>query len=88
MLGVGRVLDVSLPGCLMQSGEAEGVPPGEYIRLKLYLRDGQSAIDVPLAVVRWVKDDRLLGLEFIRLSEEDAIRLKYFVRPHGQVNAA
>ncbi len=77
VIGEGRVLDVSLPGCLIESPEA--AKAGEYIRLKVCLPDGQPAIGVPLAVVRWVKGNRL-GLEFIRSSEEDSARLKHFVQ--------
>jgi c-di-GMP-binding flagellar brake protein YcgR len=53
------------------------------IQLKLFLPDDQPAISVPLAVVRWAKDGRL-GLEFIRSSEEDQVRLKRFVQRHEQ----
>ena len=85
VIGEGRVLDVSLPGCLMESPEA--AKPGDYVRLKLCLPDGQPAVDVSLAVVRWVKDNRL-GVEFIRSSEEDGARLKYFVQRHRRGTVA
>ena len=83
--GEGRVLDVSLPGCLIESPEA--AKPGDYVRIKLCLPDGQPAVDVPLAVVRWVKGNRL-GVEFIRSSEEDAVRLKLFVQRHRRKRVA
>lgn len=79
MIGEGRVIDVSLPGCLMEISES--TRPGGYLRLKLSLPDGQPAISVPLAVVRWVKSNRM-GIEFIRTSEEDARRLTRFVQRH------
>lgn len=79
LIGEGRIIDVSLPGCLMESSES--TRPGGYLRLKLSLPDGQPAISVPLAVVRWVKNNRL-GIEFIRMSEEDGLRLKRFVQRH------
>jgi len=79
MIGQGRVIDVSLPGCLVEISES--ARPGGYLRLKLSLPDGQPAISVPLAVVRWVKNNRI-GLEFIRTSEKDAKRLKRFVKRH------
>jgi hypothetical protein len=81
MIGEGRVIDVSLPGCLMEISESPR--PGGYLRLKLSLPDGQPAISIPLAVVRWVKDNRI-GIEFIRTSEKDALRLKRFIRSHCQ----
>jgi hypothetical protein len=79
VIGEGRALDVSLPGCLIESPET--AKPGDYVRLKLCLPDGQPAVDVPLAVVRWAKGNRL-GVEFIRSSEEDTVRLTRFVQRH------
>ena len=81
VIGEGRVIDVSLPGCLMEISES--TRPGGYIRLKLFLPDGQPAVSVPLAVVRWVKNNRI-GIEFIRTAEKDARRLKRFVQCHQQ----
>jgi hypothetical protein len=80
MIGESRVIDVSLPGCLMES--AEFAKAGDYVRLKLFLPDRRQAVNVPLAVIRWVKGNRL-GVEFIRSSEEDQIRLRRFVQRHG-----
>ena len=79
LLGEGRVVDVSLPGCLMESPEA--VKAGDYVQLKLFLPDQQPAIRVPLAVVRWARGSRV-GVEFIRSSEDDQIRLTRFVQQH------
>jgi len=79
LIGEGRVVDVSLPGCLMESPEA--VKPGDYVQLKLFLPDQEPAIRVPLAVVRWAQGSRV-GVEFIRSSEDDQIRLTRFVRRH------
>jgi PilZ domain len=80
-MGEGRVLDLSLPGCLIESPKA--AKAGDYVRLKLCLPDGQPAVDVLLAVVRWAKGNRL-GVEFIRSSEEDGARLNHFVQRHRQ----
>jgi hypothetical protein len=79
IIGEGRVIDVSLPGCLLESPEY--ARPGDCLRLKLFLPDRRPAISVSLAVVRWVKGNRL-GIEFIRSSEEDGLRLKRFVQRH------
>ena len=76
-LGEGRVLDLSLPGCLFES--AVKMSPGEYVQLRLFLPDGQRPLQVPLAVVRWVQGFRV-GLEFIRTSESEQRRLHIFVR--------
>lgn len=77
--GKGRVLDVSLPGSQIETSEA--AKPGDYIWLKPCFPDGQPAVDVPLAVVRWAQGNRI-GVEFIRSSEEDGARPKYFVQRH------
>lgn len=75
--GEGRVIDVSLPGCLMESPELGKI--GDYIRLRLFLPDQSSPLNVPLAVVRRV-DRSFIGLEFIRSSDEDQARLMRYVR--------
>lgn len=77
MSGEGRVIDVSLPGCLMESPEL--VKVGDYMRLRLFLPDQTAPLNVPLAVVRRV-DGSFIGLEFIRSSDEDQARLTRYVR--------
>lgn len=77
MCGEGRVIDVSLPGCLMESPEL--VKVGDYMRLRLFLPDQVAYLNVPLAVVRRV-DGSFIGLEFIRSSDEDQARLTRYVR--------
>jgi hypothetical protein len=73
----GRVLDVSLPGCLVECVHALRV--GDYVQLRLFLPDQATPMNVPLAAVRWV-DSARVGVEFIRSSEEDQVRLSAFVR--------
>jgi crotonobetainyl-CoA:carnitine CoA-transferase CaiB-like acyl-CoA transferase len=76
--GQGRVIDVSLPGCLMETPEM--VKPGDYVHLKLTLAD-QKTMTVPLAVVRWADGNRI-GVEFIRSSEQDQAHLTRLVQRH------
>ena len=76
-VGEGRILDVSLPGCLLES--AARLKTGDYVQLRLFLPDLQSPLHVPLAAVRWVEGNRV-GLEFIRTSHEERSRLELFVR--------
>jgi hypothetical protein len=76
-VGEGRLLDVSLPGCLLES--AASLKSGDYVQLRLFLPDLQSPLHVPLAAVRWVDGTRV-GLEFIRTSHEEQSRLRQFVR--------
>jgi len=81
LIGEGRVIDVSLPGCLMES--QEDVKVGDYVRLKLSLPDQKPPIKVPLAVVRWA-DGKRIGVEFIRSSEDDQVRLTRFIQQYRQ----
>lgn len=75
----GRVLDVSLSGCLIEC--AHTLKVGDYVHLRVFLPDEAGPLNVPLAAVRWV-DNAKVGVEFIRSSEEDQQRLGGFVHRH------
>jgi PilZ domain-containing protein len=75
----GRVLDVSLPGCLIECDHSLRV--GDYVRLRLFFPDQARPMNVPLAAVRWV-DRARVGVEFIRSSKSDQARLATLVRQH------
>lgn len=75
----GRVLDLSVPGCLIECSHRLHV--GDYVRLRVSLPDGGAAMTVLLAAVRWVCANRV-GLEFIRSSIGDQHRLAAFIRRH------
>lgn len=77
MVGEGRALDVSIPGCLLESPQTTRA--GDYVQLRLFLPDNQPPLSVQLAVVRWVEGSRF-GVEFIRSSSQDQVRLANFVR--------
>ncbi len=81
-VGEGRVLDISLPGCLLES--AATLKSGDYVQLRLFLPDLQTPLHVPLAAVRWV-DGYRIGLEFIRTSMEEQTRLESFVRSRSRI---
>ncbi len=76
-VGEGRILDLSLPGCLLESPEK--MFPGEYVQLRLFLPDLQTPLHVSLAAVRWI-DGFKVGIEFIRTSRDEQQRLEQFVR--------
>ncbi|HKE62241.1 MAG TPA: PilZ domain-containing protein [Nitrospira sp.] len=78
----GRVLDVSLPGCLIECIHALHV--GDYVQLRLFFPDQARPMDVSLAAVRWIDGTRI-GVEFIRSSKGDQVRLATLVR--GQVHS-
>ncbi|HET6676128.1 MAG TPA: PilZ domain-containing protein [Nitrospiraceae bacterium] len=75
LLGNGRVLDMSVPGCLVETGLQLKV--GQFLRLRI-MYAGVKPLGIGLAVVRWV-NGRHAGIEFIRMSEEDQARLRWHV---------
>ena len=81
----GRILNLSLPGCLLESPKK--MAPGEYLQLRLFLPDRQNPLHVTLAAIRWV-DGFKLGIEFIRTSENEQRRLEQFVRQHPDCEGA
>ena len=79
IVGEGRILDLSLPGCLLESPEK--MTAGEYLQLRLFLPDRPTPLHVTLAAVRWVNGSKL-GIEFIRTTQDEQHRLEQFVRRH------
>ena len=75
-VGEGRILDLSLPGCLLES--TQQMSSGEYLQLRLFLSDNLTPLHIPLAAVRWVNGFKA-GIEFIRTSQDEQCRLKQFV---------
>ena len=75
LVGNGRVLDLSVPGCLLETGLHLKV--GQSLRLRLTYA-GWKPLTVSLAIVRWV-NGRQAGIEFIRMPEEDQAALRWQV---------
>ena len=75
-VGEGRIVNLSLPGCLLES--TAQISSNDYIRLRLFMPDEQVPLEVNLAAVRWVDGSRI-GLEFIRTSEDAQRRLERLV---------
>ncbi len=72
----GVAKDLSSLGC---SVEAETPPMSQsYVKLTLVLPDGDSPLEIQLAVVRW-SHDRLFGVEFIAFGEAQKTRLKRYL---------
>lgn len=85
-VGEGRVVNLSLPGCLLES--SDNFSFGGYVQLRLFLPDRQAPLQVSLAAVRWVEGSRV-GVEFIRTSQDEQARLERFVRERvGSVEAS
>jgi hypothetical protein len=83
-VGEGTVLNVSGPGCAIQSRKR--VQPGSYLEMRLLVPDSASPLRVGLAKVRWC-EERRFGVEFIQMPGGDQVRLSQFVKndaPHSQ----
>ena len=72
----GHLLNVSVPGCGVQSPMSVAV--GEYLGLRLFIFEEEAAIFVPRAIVRW-KNDLCFGLEFLWWEDADRQRLTRFI---------
>lgn len=72
----GRLMNVSVPGCGVESPMSVSV--GDYLGLRLFLFDEEAAIYVPRAIVRWKHQIRF-GLQFLVWEEADRQRLTEFV---------
>ena len=75
-LGEGVVLDLTIPGCLIQSPIA--LKKGEYLHLKMFLPRMKLPFSVGLGAVRWDKGTHF-GVEFIKMSEKDSQVLTQFI---------
>ncbi len=71
-VGDGHLIDLTVPGCRLQT--TLPLEAGQSVQLCVEL-EGRKPMRVDLGVVRWVKD-KVAGIEFIRMSEEDQLRLR------------
>lgn len=71
-IGEGQVLDLTVPGCLLQT--AMPLESGQSVQLAVYL-DQLRPMRITLGVVRWASG-KAAGVEFIRMSAEDQLRLR------------
>ena len=70
----GTILDLSVPGCHLATSLS--LHKGQCVRLDVYFSN-QPPMRIELGVVRWAADGEA-GIEFIRMSEEDASRLRAY----------
>ena len=75
VLGQGQVLDLTTPGCMLETTLA--VKVGDRIQLKCFL-PGHQPLCVSEGFVRWIKGSRC-GVEFVKMSEKDRRLLNQFV---------
>jgi PilZ domain. len=71
----GQVLNLSIPGCQVETSLP--LKEGHCVQLRVQLAN-QSPMRVDLGIVRWINGGKA-GIEFIRMSEEDQKRLRWYV---------
>jgi hypothetical protein len=76
VVGEGRVLNLSVPGCLIET--SINLKVGQYLHLQLRFLEGHAPLRIALAVVRRIEGVRA-GLELIRMSKEDQCRLRSII---------
>ena len=74
-VGDGSVLDLTVPGCQLET--AFPLEPGQSVQLRVHL-DQRRPMRIDLGVVRWAQDGKA-GIEFIRMAEADQVRLRFYV---------
>ena len=79
LIGQGRVLDLTAPGCLIESSVV--VTKGQYLHLKMLLPGLRSPLSVKLGAVRWAKGTQF-GVEFIKMDESERRMLDRFMAHH------
>jgi hypothetical protein len=75
-VGHGTLLNLSVPGCLVDA--TLKLRMGQFIQIRLTLSPADVPLWIPLAAVRWVNGSKA-GLEFIRMSPHDQARLRAHV---------
>ena len=78
-IGDGRVLDLTSPGCLIES--SIGVQKGQSLQLKISLPGQKRPLMVRLAVVRWT-NGKQFGVEFIKMDESHRVALNRYMAEH------
>ena len=77
--GEGRLLDITSPGCLIESSVA--VQKGQSLHLTIFLQGLESPLLIPLGVVRWTKGTQF-GVEFIKMDEVNRLALDRYIAQH------
>ena len=78
-VGAGHILDLTLPGCLIESPLA--VQKAQPLHLEMFLPGIASPLIVTLAVIRWTEGNRF-GAEFIKMHTSQQRMLQRFMVEH------
>ena len=83
--GKGRLVDLAIRGCAMETDEV--VKRGDVLQVTLKMPNGRPPVDIEAAVVRYSQGIRL-GLEFLRMGEKSEKELREFVQERLDRNKA
>lgn len=78
-VGAGYIVDLTLPGCLIESPLA--VQKAQPLHLEMFLPGLLSPLIVMLAVIRWTEGNRC-GAEFIKMHKSQQRILQQFMVEH------
>jgi c-di-GMP-binding flagellar brake protein YcgR len=73
------VLNVSLGGMLLRARRT--LTPGSSYLIKLLFNNQMAVVEARVVYVSASDEDCLAGLEFLSMSQDDAARLRGYVRP-------
>ena len=71
-LATAEVTNLSERGCGLRL--AKSLTRRQYLTLKVYPNDGTVAVQIDLAMVKWIEED-VAGVEFLSLTKENQLRL-------------
>ena len=84
-VGQGQILDLTVPGCLIESRTVVG--QGDSLQLEIYIPGQRFPLSVSLAVVRWTKGKRF-GVEFIKMHYSQQRLLHRFMADHSSAQSS
>lgn len=83
-VGEGQVLDLTVPGCLLET--ALMLEYGQPVQIRIYL-DTQRPMRIDLGIVRWAQDGKA-GIEFIRMGGDDQTEASFLCWPYRKTPPA
>jgi PilZ domain-containing protein len=78
----GTLLDLSRQGARLRINRL--FEPGQKLAIMLNLPWEEPAIEVRLAAVRWMKDNRI-GIEFLKIQDDDRVSLDVFLAAQSKL---
>ncbi len=78
----GTVLDLSRQGAQLRINRL--FEPGQKLSLMLNLPWDEPAVEVRLAIVKWMKDNKV-GVEFLKVENDDRVSLDVFLASRSKL---